>query len=161
MCPPCERPPPIHPHLCICSLLYDSVAVVWPLGQKACEMAWLHCCVHSGGCSNPAWKKSLSNSMASLLLALCRLFSSLLLPTAILLVTGLQILHSRYTTIFRKKIRITSRQLQKEIFQTETNPRNSRGDENCTLAAGPTCCIHMTHNMSVKLHDIRITFNHM
>jgi hypothetical protein len=29
------------------------------------------------------------------------------------------------------------------------------------LAAGPTCCIHMTHNMSVKLHDIRITFNHM
>jgi hypothetical protein len=30
------------------------------------------------------------------------------------------------------------------------------------LAAGPTCCIHMTHNkMSMKLHDIRITFNHL
>ncbi len=103
MCPPCERPPPRHPHLCICSLLYDSVSVVWPLGQKACEMAQLPCYAHSGGCSKPPWKKSLSNSMASLLLALCRLFSSLLLPTAILLVTGLHILHSKYTTIFRKK----------------------------------------------------------
>jgi hypothetical protein len=113
--------------------------VLNPLGKRACQILWLYCCLHSAGCSPPCCCPLL-------------FFWSL---ACIYSIPGTQ-------QSSEKSFQITLKQLQKGTFQTETNPRNSRGDENCTLAAGPTCCIHMTHNkMSMKLHDIRITFNHL
>jgi hypothetical protein len=71
----------------------------------------------------PPWRKCTYKALASLLLALWRLFSSLLLAAAICLSIGLHILHSRYRKDFYFKINIKStagKILQGETMQ-ETN----------------------------------------